>query len=1375
MAVVLTKEQKIKYNGYVSEASTLRHSKLPDEQKRALQLFELAYEIYQGDRKLLDKISKLKALLKPTQNPHLNQIETQEPIISLEQTMSKLYPYQRKGVEWMFSLVTHRGPTNCPGGILADEMGLGKTVQVCAFLTKWLDYRRQKGLFANAKPPPLRVLLALPLSLMCQWAEELGKWTPELPQEALYSLSPLQRNSLFQRLKIHGGIAITTYGSLHSLVGPLQDSGIIFDAMIYDEGHKLKNHTSQAAKAGRQIPAKYRFLLTGTPIQNNLKEFWSLFAFIAGGNDGTIGSGYQPNFATNKLLGTLTDFNSDIITPIQHAQLKNATVEQKVRGENLSRMLRETVGPYFLRREKVGNERMKQMGTVRCVEVMADGTKVFENEADEAEWKKWEEERTKQGKRSEVKSEEAKDSECYSVEKVLCWIPPSPIQLEITKTFIESPEVQEIINRSKFIFGAITVLRKICHHPWLLFKEDVWLRPPTGVPQFEETFAPGGSPGDDLSETRPTTPTAIQTPFTTPEEQAALTKKTNLAPILGQTSLANSDKFTLSDAKAASLKLEMFLNLLHLIVEGMNETTIVFCESARMLRMLKWAIEEEWADSNEGQDFDPLLTGHPPKKPKPQLPFNLFLMTGSTPVEERNAIVKFFLRDTSELPKNAEEETDMQNVQAHREKRLAEMRKRMPRRVFEALTHGAFDSPMKGRNGLSNSARHLAERPSVLLLSTRVGGVGLTLTKATSVICYSPSWNPAVDAQAIGRVDRIGQVENVSVYRLLCCGLIEEKMARRQLQKERMMKETVSAERKLSRYFRDEDLRELLRIGMTEQAMTHIMIGLTVLVERGFTEDDIHCQMNMKKKDHPAREDGTLDPTVFNEVLNGVMLPKESVREKMEMLTRLGCTDVTDESIIFSSVDRSTDNATDEEIENALRPARRQKRSEQMPDWVEEEKDLPTSRGHKDMNEMNDEELSNFLYKFFDVTRRREETRTTVSSEGIQQYMNELRRSQMSVIPQDMKDELREEEEFFGLGGKTAKLDDGTEMPAPNNLSLFDRLSQRRSSSRSPIHSQQSSPIFDSRTSLPGSELTNRTRFSDHYSPPTAKDIDWDSDDVITIHQPEMGESQFDDHVLSPASEPQSPPIVPPLFNRPAVKSPPPYKSKMRMTDDTVYSSIANDNSPRRSRSPISLDDSSDGEDGEKWERASLLNNMLRQSQMIRGTLTDDDNFTDTGLPAIEEEREHDEDSQSQTEELHERRRTPPPSPPNDALITPQPSQVSRVPVTPQPSHLSRIPETPQFTPSILPLTPQPISHPRPSNLGRTPQTPRVVLHPRSSLQRAEVMQYNALLLKAKGFELENDLDSAITSLEQALQICDDDPKLIMKMQRITRQMANSL
>lgn len=150
-------------------------------------------------------------------------------------------------------------------------MGLGKTLQICAFVV---------CLFLSRLTT--RVLIVLPVSLIENWKKELGKWITNKPRvKEFHGNSKTQRNEELNKVLKCGGICLTTYGMVLSNVDRLNT--VTWDYVILDEGHKIKDHSSKTSVALRKIPSKHRIILTGTPIQNNLQEMWSLFDYTSQG------------------------------------------------------------------------------------------------------------------------------------------------------------------------------------------------------------------------------------------------------------------------------------------------------------------------------------------------------------------------------------------------------------------------------------------------------------------------------------------------------------------------------------------------------------------------------------------------------------------------------------------------------------------------------------------------------------------------------------------------------------------------------------------------------------------------------------------------------------------------------------------------------------------------------------------------------------------------------------------------------------------------------------------------------------------------------------------------------------------------------------
>uniref|UniRef100_A0A9J8AGK2 DNA excision repair protein ERCC-6-like n=1 Tax=Cyprinus carpio carpio TaxID=630221 RepID=A0A9J8AGK2_CYPCA len=112
------------------------------------------------------------------------------------------------------------------------------------------------------------------------------------------------------------------------------------------------------------------------------------------------------------------------------------------------------------------------------------------------------------------------------------------------------------------------------------------------------------------------------------------------------------------------------------------------------------------------------------------------------------------------------------------------------------------------------------KRYTIFLLTTQVGGVGITLTAANRVVIFDPSWNPATDAQAVDRAYRIGQTKNVIIYRLITCGTVEEKIYRRQVFKESLIRQTTGDKKNPFRYFSKQELQDLFKLKDTRSSTT---------------------------------------------------------------------------------------------------------------------------------------------------------------------------------------------------------------------------------------------------------------------------------------------------------------------------------------------------------------------------------------------------------------------------------------------------------------------------------------------------------------------------------------------------------------------------
>lgn len=179
----------------------------------------------------------------------------------------ELKDYQQTGINWL-NLLYH----NQMSCILADDMGLGKTCQVIAFIA----YLKQIN-----EPGPH--LVVVPSSTLENWLREFQKFCPNLKIEPYYG-SQQERADLREILERNAGqydVVVTTY---NLAAGNKYDISFLrncnFNVVVYDEGHMLKNSLSERFSKLMRIQGNFRLLLTGTPLQNNLKELMSLLEFI---------------------------------------------------------------------------------------------------------------------------------------------------------------------------------------------------------------------------------------------------------------------------------------------------------------------------------------------------------------------------------------------------------------------------------------------------------------------------------------------------------------------------------------------------------------------------------------------------------------------------------------------------------------------------------------------------------------------------------------------------------------------------------------------------------------------------------------------------------------------------------------------------------------------------------------------------------------------------------------------------------------------------------------------------------------------------------------------------------------------------------------
>ena len=166
-------------------------------------------------------------------------------------------PYQHEGVRW---LVERELAQTYPGGFLCDEMGLGKTVQLIATM------------LVNPKP---RTLVVVPKSIVGQWCDEIARFAPSM---STYAFDGLKRK-LPEKLP---SVVVAPYSVLPQRPGgPVCELlGVHWDRVILDEGHEIRNKKSKSHITCRALQADIRWVVTGTPVFNSMKDFVALCGFV---------------------------------------------------------------------------------------------------------------------------------------------------------------------------------------------------------------------------------------------------------------------------------------------------------------------------------------------------------------------------------------------------------------------------------------------------------------------------------------------------------------------------------------------------------------------------------------------------------------------------------------------------------------------------------------------------------------------------------------------------------------------------------------------------------------------------------------------------------------------------------------------------------------------------------------------------------------------------------------------------------------------------------------------------------------------------------------------------------------------------------------
>lgn len=238
-----------------------------------------------------------------------------------------LREHQREGIKFMYECVMGMRNFDGQGAILADEMGLGKTLQTIALLWTLL---KQNPIYEEA-PVIKKALIVCPVTLINNWRKEFRKWLGNERIGVFIADGTKTRLTDFTMGKSYS-VMIIGYEKLRTVQEELKRGGGI-DIVIADEGHRLKTAQNKSAQAIRALNTPRRVILSGTPIQNDLSEFFVMVDFVNPG-----------------LLGTFKTFMKEFEGPIVRSRQPEALRKDVEKGEARSGELAELTALFILRR-----------------------------------------------------------------------------------------------------------------------------------------------------------------------------------------------------------------------------------------------------------------------------------------------------------------------------------------------------------------------------------------------------------------------------------------------------------------------------------------------------------------------------------------------------------------------------------------------------------------------------------------------------------------------------------------------------------------------------------------------------------------------------------------------------------------------------------------------------------------------------------------------------------------------------------------------------------------------------------------------------------------------------------------------------------------